>query len=150
MILLSDSNIYFCFCQTTIIAVFYPTPSIPFLNFYIRHRTMMVLYNRFTDIRLVFGTGRPWQLDVFIEIYLHIIVIMFAKKKKNDKFITRKLCFFFLLLFTDILPSPVEHESSRTTMDHPDIIHRTDLRATLVGQFVVLQQRTLLRVFLHD
>lgn len=44
----------------------------------------------------------------------------------------------------------MEHESGRTTMDYPNIVYCTNIRATLVGQFVVLQQWTLLRVFLYN
>lgn len=51
---------------------------------------------------------------------------------------------------SDILPSSMEYKSGRTTMDHSNIIHRADLRASLMGQLVVFQQRTLLRVFLYN
>lgn len=52
--------------------------------------------------------------------------------------------------FTDISPPSMEYESGRTTMDHPNIVYCTHIRTSLLGQFVVFQQRALLRVLLYN
>lgn len=95
-----------------------------------------------------------WSITFEIHRYLNFIFIEIRCSRnwnfENIGVETYCNAYWNNFLFSDILSSSVEHESSRTTMDHPNIIYRTYLRAALVGQFVVLQQRTLLRVLLYN